>query len=377
MKNSEDLLHGPILQSVSSISPSRLDALATCSLRMAFSADARFRPHVFIGPRARLGTASHLLLEKILKGQLDEVPYTEWDTTLSELWLEILVQEESKVLESELERHFGPAVRWPGYHMLRARSIRLGREMIGRRCQSIRGIGERQTEVVYQAFNGKLRGRADVVLTRNGITEIEDYKTGDLYDRAGDGEEQVIKARYRRQLLLYSAMHHDVTGRWPSKAHLIPLTGDRVSITIDPAEAETEAMAAIGLLDQYNAEIATMESSDILANPSPSVCRYCNYRLFCAPFWSAVSPDWSWTPAAAIEAEALRVQRHLDREGWVVEAVVTRGTVLSHSYKVFGDRDIAIAQGVRFRCVDLYQQESTAQFTLKITPYTQIQLIPS
>ena len=60
-----------------------------------------------------------------------------------------------------------------------------------------------------------------------------------------DSETQIVKAQYRRQLLLYSAMHHDITGCWPVKAHLVPLSGDRISITLDPVEAQKEAMAAI------------------------------------------------------------------------------------------------------------------------------------
>ena len=377
MRSLEDLLQGPTLEAVAYISPSRLYTLATCFLQFGFYSDGPFRVHVFVGPRARLGTASHQFLERILKGQLDEVPRTDRTTRLNELWHEILVQEESKVLESELERHFGPADRWPGYHMIRARSVHLGREILDRRGHGIRGVGASQTEVMYLAFNGKLKGRADVVFTRNGTTEIEDYKTGEIFDRIGDSEVPLIKAQYRRQLLLYSAMHHDVTGRWPTKAHLIPLTGDRASITIDPVEAETEAIAAISLLDQYNAKIATVENTDILANPSPSVCRHCNYRLFCAPFWSVVSPDWNWTPSAAVEAEILHVQRNMVREEWVVEAAVTKGTMASQTYKLSSKRKSAGAGGERFRFVDLYQQEMTGQLTLRITPFTQIQLIPS
>jgi hypothetical protein len=377
MKGLEDLLHGPTLKPVGYISPSRTNVLAACFLQVAFSADTQFREYVFVGPRARLGTASHLFLEKILRGQLDQVILSEWDTALSELWYEILVQEEKKVQASEIERHFGSAVRWPGYHMLRARSIHLGREILERRRHSARGTVEIQTEVIYQAFNGKLRGRADVVLTRAGVTEIEDYKTGDLYDRTEDGEEPVLKAQYRRQLLLYASMHHDVTACWPTKAHLIPLTGGRVSITIDPIEAENETLAAINLLDRYNSQIATVKNSEELADPSSSTCRYCNYRLFCNPFWSAVSPDWGWAPAAAIEAEALQVQRNSIPEGWVVEADVSRGTVFGQNCKILVDRDIAVDGGERFRCVDLHHQQSSGLFAFKTTPYTQIQLIPS
>lgn len=377
MKSSEDLLRGPILQPVSSISPSRLEALAACHLRMAFCADPRFRPYVFVGPRARLGTASHLLLEKILYGQLDKVPHSEWSTTLSELWCAILAQEESQVMRSELERHFGPAIRWPGYHMLRARSIRKGLEILERRHQGTGGIGKNRTEVIYQAFHGKLRGRADVVLIRNGVTEIEDYKTGSILDTIIDSETQIIKAQYRRQLLLYSAMHHDITGCWPTKGHLVPLSGDKVSITIDPVEAEREAIAAIGLLDRHNAKIATAESSNELGNPSPSGCRYCSYRLFCAPFWSDVCSAWGWTPTAAIEARAINVQRNLARAQWLVEAVDIRGTIMEHNCTLFADRDPEITEGASFRCVDLREQESTGQPALKITPYTQILLIAS
>ena len=73
----------------------------------------------------------------------------------------------------------------------------------------------------YQAFDGQLRGCADVVFESAQGVELIDYKTGKIFDEDEDGN-CTVKEKYWQQLHLYAAMHQDCTGTWPVKGHLVP-----------------------------------------------------------------------------------------------------------------------------------------------------------
>lgn len=79
-----------------------------------------------------------------------------------------------------------------------------------RRTRDARAPGtEVQLEQEHVGFEGKLRGRPDIVRKTADGTAIEDYKTGSLYE-AESGE---LKEGYRLQLLLYAALAEEGGGR--------------------------------------------------------------------------------------------------------------------------------------------------------------------
>lgn len=138
------------------------------------------------------------------------------------------------------------------------------------------------------AFEGRLRGRADVI-RRGAEPEIEDYKTGSLYE--DDGEE--MKAQYRLQLLLYAVLEHATSGVWPRRAILVPLEGQPATIEINATEASEAAASALRALDEYNAAIDNVRPLEKIASPSADRCRFCPFSIQCPAFWSAVEPAWA------------------------------------------------------------------------------------
>jgi CRISPR/Cas system-associated exonuclease Cas4 (RecB family) len=180
-----------------------------------------------------------------------------------------------------------------------------------------------------EAFGGRLRGRADVVI-RGPHHEIRDYKTGAITE-PGSNE---LKAEYRTQMLLYAALEHEETGEWPSTATIIPLEGERFEIAVDPGEAQACAEHALEALEAYNAAIETEATWTALARPAPHTCRFCPYASRCPAFWQAATPEWEGEGVRAVAGPVLSVENA--QQGLVaLEIAVGAGTIPAESTWIY------------------------------------------
>lgn len=361
----------PNLRPLEHISPTSVFIMENCFLQKCFDVDPCYRDRTFRGPKARLGSVCHEILARVTRGELAGVAKPQRRPKLAEMWKEEVAKEEELLRSSPVESHFGPALRWPGYAIQRARVTRKAQNLSERLHPARSGAGRIWPEKSYQAYQGRLRGRVDLVYSSGGRTEIGDYKTGDIYETRGDEDPPVLKSHYRRQLLLYAAMHHDSTGHWPVAGHIIPLTGDRATVRISPAEAQREVEAALGLLDRFNTEVTRAHSPELLASPSQHACRPCSYKAFCEPFWTCISPDWDWEQSVAIEGVALRIHGSVARE-WTIEARVEHGNLAAGVYNIRGNRRARLRSGQQGRIVNLMRDEVRERSTLVLTDYTEL-----
>jgi RecB family exonuclease len=353
------------------VSPSRLGALEACFLQAAFAADAAYQGWTFKGPGAQLGSACHALLERVTRGELARVPSSERRSELERMWSEEVARVEEASLSSPLTRHLGPARHWRGYALQRARVIRRAEDILERAGSRRQGASSTHAERYYQAYEGRVRGRADLVRSRNGRTEIHDYKTGEIYEEAQHGGAPLLRPLYRRQLLLYAAMHRWETGEWPTTAHVVPLVGESSTIEIEPAEAEQEARRALELLGQFNDWVSQAGSPEMLASPSEHACQLCRFRPFCEPFWAHVSPSWGWAKSVALEGLVMQV--HVGQAGgWTAEVKVERGHIEPGVYKLSGSRSVVLEEGQRLRAVNLMTLENAPLPALVVTGYTEL-----
>ncbi len=264
------------------ITPSLVFALERCLLYVAFGLDEQYSSYRTYSPRGRLGSITHDILEKVSKGILRDKNEVEWESSLLRLWDEKVEKHEQEVLASESERHYGVAEHWPRYNLQKALTIRKSLEIAASLQKSAiyKSKGNWETEQFIQAFDGKIRGRADAVYQSEQGVEIIDYKTGNIYDEDESGDSH-LKTSYRRQLLLYAAMYHAETGQWPFRGHIVPLVGQQVTIEIDPVAANNEASTALSLLKQFNKSVSEGDSLLSLTQPSEQSCRYCTYKTIC------------------------------------------------------------------------------------------------
>lgn len=355
------------------VTPSRVFALEECFLRVAFDADPRHAASVFRGPKARLGSASHALLERVSKHELDNIPAGERRRRLREVWEEEAGKEGEAAHDSELERHFGPPERWPGYNIQKARAVAAAARILERREKAIGGPeGSARAERFYSAYGGRLRGRADAVYSRGAYIEIEDYKTGDIHDEV-PGVGSVLKPRFRRQILLYAAMHHDETGEWPAAGSVVPLSGSREGFRIEPTEAEREARTALRLMDIYNERARTpVIRKESLATPAPAACRFCDYKMYCEAFWDWISPEGEWAGGEAVQGTVLWLTSG-DMNSWRGEVEVSGGTLEKGIYGISGIRQVLLEEGQKFRTTNLRTVQGQESLSLRVTDYTVIQ----
>ncbi len=357
------------------VTPSRVFALEACFLRAAFDADPRHAAGIFRGPKARLGSTSHTLLERVSKHELDCVPTSERQRRLRELWEEEAGKEGNAARNSELERHFGPPERWPGYNIQKVRAAAAAARILERRDKATGGAeGSALAERFYSAYGGRLRGRVDAVYSRGGRTEIVDYKTGNIHDEV-PGAGSVLKPRFRRQLLLYAAMHHDETGEWPAAGSVVPLSGPREGFRIESAEAEHEARTALGLMELYNERTRTPGlRKESLATPAPAACRFCDHKMSCEPFWDQVSPEWEWAGGEAVQGTVLRLATG-GANSWRGEVEVSDGTLEKGVHGISGSRQVLLEEGLQFRATNLRTVQGQESLSLGVTDYTVIQRV--
>lgn len=358
--------------------PSRLHVLESCFLQMAFDMDPVFCSQQFRGPKARLGAVCHEFFAAVARGRLANIPQDGWRHELEHLWNEEVVKEERVLLGSPLESHFGPARRWPGYAINKARAMRKARDLLEYRQhitqnngRTIRSWAERP----YRAYQGKLRGRADAVYVVDNQTKIQELKTGGIYDEVRNGK-KILKPYYRRQLLLYAAMHYDTTGDWPVLGCVVSLAGDTSCIDIEPAEANKEVATALGLLERYNDSVAQAQAPILLATPSQEGCRWCAYKVHCEPFWTNVSLYWHWPGSVVIEGIILAIQGMIARD-YTITIRASRGNIPEGIHKIQGHRQIGLQEGQEVRFTNLFHQRGDGETDLWFSDYSEFGIVDS
>jgi hypothetical protein len=194
-----------------------------------------------------------------------------------------------------------PAGQWPGMALTRSRTIRRIAKQVRERAtpHEARPVAfslDRRAEVDLADPGGPLRGRVDrIERDRDGIVVV-DIKTGLA--------QQEISPEQRRQLLLYAALVKRSMGEWPREAVIESAAGERTGMPVVPDEADTAASEAVALLDNYNAHVESGGQATEMAKPAMDTCRYCGFRVACAPYWATINSSWPFQGAVLGQSEA-------------------------------------------------------------------------
>ena len=254
-------------------------------------------------------------LEAAGHGELPSSTSPEWRVAFDARWDLAVRKQEHEASENPFERHWPPAAKWRNYSIRKIATRRLAEQVTAAGTGAAPVIEEKQ-----EAFGGRLRGRADVI-RRGEETEIEDYKTGSLFEFGTDE----LKKSYRTQMLLYAALEEAETGRCPARATLIPLEGDPISLEITSEQVAAAAEEALAVLDAYNEAVESNIPAQELGSPGLDSCRFCTYAVRCPRFWQSASPNWASEGVLAVAGEVLR--REQAEHGSVgIQLDVTSGT---------------------------------------------------
>lgn len=280
------------LQPLRRVSPSRAVALKECALREAWSAQSE--PALLpTPPTARLGTAVHRLLKEAGAGRLSATA-----SAVEHRLGELLTQQDEEARRSWLDRRFTPiADHIPDLEVRLIRAVERALE-VAARAGGGTGTGGGRARTGYEVWvenrDRTAGGSIDEVRDDAGRITVADQKTGPILDRVSGTSTPLLKEAYVTQLKIYAALYHETWGVWPRRGLLIPLRGDPGEVGLDPFDCTRTLEAAIGAFDEVNRTIRNAsrpeDAENLLANPSPTACRYCTYRPRCRPYVGARPP---------------------------------------------------------------------------------------
>jgi hypothetical protein len=258
-----------------SAAPSTLALLHECGYRVAlrrYGGGARRST-----PWARLGTASHAVLAAAISNDLG-TGGEDFDARFQKAWDEAICAAAAAADADPVERLWGEPLRWPTYADRKLRTRRLALQIAKDRATwpDPEVVVERR----LRSADGRIYGTPDVVVRHPLPHRIEDFKTGGVFD-----EENLLKERYRRQILIYAYLEQEESGSMPDQGVVRPLRGPAVVFSISTDDVQGELLAALAAMDAFNAAVDHPEQ---LARPSTTNCRTCPHTSRCEPFWAMI-----------------------------------------------------------------------------------------
>lgn len=297
------------VQPLRRISPSRYTALGECILREIWTVN-RQTPLLPPSPVAKLGTVIHSLLEQAGKGQIGQN-----DENIETTWNELINQVEASMKACWLERFLVPLRDTvQDYEVRKIRASQKAGEITQSIAYSHPGVRTsfEQFELWVQSNDGSIGGYIDqVARTTSGIT-LRDYKSGYVMHKNELTGDLGVKEAYQVQLKLYAALYAATCGQFPNRLEIVPLQGSSIAIPFTESECiellhrATQALSVIN--NKVNEVLVTYIGSreELLAAPSPSTCRFCQFRPGCSAYQKAPKADslnlWSKDVVGTVES---------------------------------------------------------------------------
>lgn len=263
--------------------PSSLNRLMSCSRQFSYAADPNLAWLRTSNTFASLGTAAHQLTKMTWRGVFNSVSDDSLKPALDSEWLRLVVEQHQLLSNQWLGREVPQPQDWPYFSMTQAKTVRrLRAEIRNHRERSgaelSRGDGPLvEGELVDESIN--LRGVPDrVVFVEDGFY-VFDIKTGHSISS--------IEGPYRRQLLLYAHLVAKTTGRRPLKIAIVKAGGETIWEDIDESHVAR-------CVEEVIVEVGNFVSGGRIgaASPSPSVCRFCEFKVVCRGFWEDSRHEW-------------------------------------------------------------------------------------
>lgn len=220
-------------------------------------------------------------------------------------------------------------------------------------------------EVSVRSADGLFKGRIDrAERTADGIRLI-DYKSAMRED---------LPERYERQLQLYSFMWHDSFGEWPIDAQVYyPLRGTFFTVDISPSVCQNVASDSAALIDRL------LGSDQLISLATPGdVCKVCEFRPWCKPFWNSQVKEKKHMRAlemAALGFEGTIDSIKLEKHYWRL-TVTWRNAIIKLIAPQERFPHLAVAQsGQMIRVLDAPLRGQLYEPSAHVSEYTEIFLL--
>jgi CRISPR/Cas system-associated exonuclease Cas4 (RecB family) len=234
-------------------------------------------------PEAILGTVVHRIFELTSRGLITSLEEFEkkWDEELDFI--------EKKLQESNIEKRLVPIksnvrdfeVKKELCRLQVSDNLKLKRGRINEKEAQFSVIAQEKQLIIPEK---SVKGIVDLVIKKGDYIEIIDYKNGNIFENVSG--ERKVKERIITQLIFYSGLYFFCYGVWPTKLSVMDNLGKRVNIPYSPSDAkdlidsaQSMSFSLNSVID--NASISESEKKNLFARPSPTSCKYCNYRPSC------------------------------------------------------------------------------------------------
>jgi hypothetical protein len=254
----------PVAQELPSVSPSRLQALRECFLRVAFaqSSSGSGEPT----DAQLIGDAAHATLAALIE---PGPPFEERLRTLSVSFQGVLAELAG---QRPVRRSRPAAARLANVASRAVSLVDEAGEPVELRCEKL-----------LSGHDGRLKGQIDLSVTSPSLHAIVDYKTGAVLD-----DEGALASHLQDQLALYCVLEHERSSHWPDRALILRFGGSPVEWQVDEARCEEVVGEALDLRERYLEHLGSPPP----ASPAPDVCRQCPFAPRCDAFWHAFDTEW-------------------------------------------------------------------------------------
>lgn len=276
----------PDPEPLGNIAPTLANSLLACEKKVAFQLDPSTAGLSRPSTRTALGSAAHVLIEAVLKGEAP--PAGEREGWLEEKWSEVLDYEAQTLSLAWIGRPVPPTGAWPGLVATRRRLLKRLQTLKVSAPERFEAQGQGQDEADEETPalpwierwledpETGLVGRADLVEEVNGCVRVVDHKTG-----VHQGE---IRETQRRQLLIYAHLVSVRLGVSVSEGVVLDSKGKEKAFRFDPLEVEEVVGEVVSARETFE---ASRRTRTFTASPTPETCRFCSFRTVCIDYWIA------------------------------------------------------------------------------------------
>lgn len=276
--------------------PTIIEIIRSCPLRMSFANDSRYERRT--ASAARIGTAMHKTI-KIMSEEIKEIFSKEdYVEAISKRYYQEIAKQKSESLarlreqtlvwdQTRIDSALGAVL--TEARRMKDTNIPLNRNKLQPREErteenQIAGNSETRNiqlpamEIKVKSLDNLFSGYIDRIEKVDEKIRIIDYKSAFRDD---------VPERYERQIQLYAQLWFDTTGTWPDEGMIFyPLIGSFhfVEISRDVCKRVFEESKEIVSVMEEN------KSKYQIAQPG-DVCKVCEYRPWCKPFWNWIEGE--------------------------------------------------------------------------------------
>jgi CRISPR/Cas system-associated exonuclease Cas4 (RecB family) len=295
--------------------PTAIEVLRSCPLRGCFENSEGYERRMSYS--GRLGTAFHRVYQSLIDDPPNARSTQEVAEEVRRRFMAELARQEAERAERPRERELPKAQEriHRAMEAILSESLRLFRAgvfrtllesrkatgsppLLGLEVAPSATAGEVEVEVRVQSADGLLRGYVDRAEHSPDGVRLVDYKSAMRDD---------LPERYVRQLQIYASLWHETRGEWPCEAELVyPLMGSTYQVPVDRATCEQVGRESREVI------IRLQKESDLYRLATPGeVCKACEFRPWCKPFWYWQSSEASHS--IALDRAALGLEGTIDR----------------------------------------------------------------